>query len=84
MAVRSHRTPLLVAIVTWLFVGIGYPYLNLALACRIPSSEACVWGKAYFPLTIGLSLTLLGGLAAGVVYAILVWRRRQQGGDDTV
>lgn len=81
---RSDRTLLLVALGTWLVVGIGYPYLDLALACRIPDSEACVWGKAYFPLTMGLSLTLLGGLAAGLVYAVVVWRRRKSGGNDGV
>ena len=81
---RSDRTLLLVALGTWLVVGIGYPYLDLALACRTPDSEACVWGKAYFPLTMGLSLTLLGGLAAGLVYALRVWRRRKSGGNDGV
>lgn len=81
---RSARTPILVALGTWLIVGIGYPYLDLALACRIPDSEACVSDKAYFPLTVGLSLTVLGGLAAGLVYAVLVWRRRKSEGNDAV
>lgn len=75
---HSRRTARLVAIAVagWLAVGIGYPYLDLALACRLPQSEACVWGKAYFPLTMGLSLVLSGALAAAVVYAVLAWWRR--------
>lgn len=34
-------------------VGIAYPYLELAWRCReaAAASEACVWGRAYFPLT---------------------------------
>ena len=77
---RSRRFTLIVALSVGLLVGVAYPYLDLAAACRIPDSEACVWGKAYFPLTLGLSLVLLGGTAAGVVYLALSWRRRK-GGD---
>ena len=63
-----------VALAAGLLVGIAYPLIDLALACRRPESEACVWGKAYFPLTLGLSLVLLGGVTAAVVYVLL--RRR--------
>jgi hypothetical protein len=73
---RRRRAPLLVALATWLVVGVGYPYLDLTLACRKPESEACVWGAAYFPLTMGVSLTVVGGLSAGVVYAVVLWRQR--------
>ena len=41
-------------------VGIGYPVVDVDLACRIPISEACVWGKAYFPQTVGISVVVLG------------------------
>lgn len=74
---------LLVALAAGLAVGLGYPYIDLALACRNPSSEACVWGKAYFSLTITVSLVLLGPIAAGLVYGMLTWlrhrRRRDRG-----
>lgn len=78
----SRRAALIAALFTGLVVGLGYPYLDIAAACRIPDSEACVWGKAYFPLTLGLSLVLLGGPAAGLAYAALSWRRKHKGGDD--
>jgi xanthosine utilization system XapX-like protein len=75
-AVPDRLAPLLLALGAGVAVGIGYPYVEIALACREPSSEACVWGKAYFSLTLTVSLVLLGPIAAGVVYALLAWRRR--------
>lgn len=68
-----------IALALGLAVGIGYPLVDLALACRQPTSEACVWGKAYFPLALGLSVVLLGGGVAGLTYAALAWRRRKRG-----
>ena len=60
-------------------VGVAYPYIELALACREPASEACVWGKAYFPLTLTVSLVFLGPISAALVYAALAWLRRRRG-----
>lgn len=74
----------LTALATGLIVGIGYPFVDLALACRTPDSEACVWGKAYLPLTVGLSGVLLGGIVTGLVYAALMWQRRRESNDDAV
>lgn len=33
-------------------IGLTYPFLELAWKCRsaAAASEACVWGRAYFPL----------------------------------
>lgn len=85
MAVRmtraGNRSPLLTALVFGLIAGLGYPVVDIAVACRTPASEACVWGKAYFPLTLGLSVLLLGGLVMALVYAVLRSRRRRQPGD---
>ena len=78
MTVQSRRYPFLLALAVGLIVGIGYPFVDVALACRVPISEACVWGKAYFPLTLGLSVVFLGGLVTGSLYALLIWRRRRQ------
>ena len=78
-----RRTAVLVALVSGLVVALSYPYVDLAAACRIADSEACVWDKAYFPLTLGLSLVLLGGITAALVYAALSWwRRKGRRGDD--
>lgn len=58
--------------------GVTYPYLDLAIACRNPISEACVWGKAYFSLTLGVSLILVSGVTTGVVYGLLRWRNNRK------
>ena len=78
----GRRFPFLTALCVGLIVGIGYPFVDVTLACRVPISEACVWGKAYFPLTLGLSVVVLGGAVTGLLYAVLIRRRRPQSGDD--
>lgn len=75
------RSPFLTALAAGLAVGIGYPFVDLALACRAPLAEACVWGKAYLPLTLGISVIVLGGAATGLVYVWLRWRRRTRADD---
>ena len=80
----SSRASLLVAIVVGLLAGIAYPYVDLALACRAPTSEACVWGKAFLPLTLGLSLVFVSGLVGGVTYAALAYLRRKTRRDPAV
>lgn len=69
------RFPFLTALCVGLTAGIGYPLVDLALACRVPISEACVWGKAYLPLTLSVSVVVLGGPVTGLLYAVLIWRR---------
>jgi hypothetical protein len=80
----TPRSSLLTALALGLLAGIAYPLIDLALACRAPSSEACVWGKAYLPLTLGVSLVLLGGVVVALAYAVLRWKRHPQSNDDAV
>ncbi len=68
------------ALLVGVAVGVGYPYIDLALKCRDPASEACVWGKAYFALTLGASVVLIGGVTAALLYALMRWRGRRGGG----
>jgi hypothetical protein len=65
-------------------VGVGYPFVDVALACRMPISEACVWGKAYLPLTLSVSVVVLGGVVTGLLYAVLIWWRRRQSRNGAV
>ena len=60
-----------------LLTAVGYPFVDLAIACRAPTSEACVWGKAYLPFTLALSVVTIGSAVAALVYAGLMWRRRR-------
>ena len=80
----SYRSSLLIALSIGLVVGIGYPVVDVALACRVPTSEACVWGKAYFLLTLAVSVVLLGGVVTTLAYALLGWWRSRQSHDDAV
>ena len=82
--VLSRRSSLLTALALGLLTGIAYPLIDLALACRTSTSEACVWGKAYLPLTLGVSLVLVGGIVAGLAYALLMWKRHPRSNDDAV
>lgn len=70
---KSRAAAAWIAVAGGLAAGAGYPLMELLLACRVPLSEACVWGKAYFPVALAMSLVLLGGLVAGLVYAWLRW-----------
>lgn len=78
----GRRFPFLTALCVGLTAGIGYPFVDVALACRVPISEACVWGKAYFPLTLGVSVAVLGGAVTGLLYAVLIRRHRRPSGND--
>jgi hypothetical protein len=66
-----------------LIAGMAYPFIDLALACRAPTSEACVWGKAYLPLTLGLSLVMVGGVVAILTYLFLARKRHRKSNHDT-
>lgn len=81
---NARNKILLTATILGVVVGTAYPFVDLALACRTPESEACVWGKAYLPLSLGISIPLIGGVVAAAAYAFLTWRSRQAGGRDDV
>lgn len=36
------------------------PFIDLALKCRNPLSEACVWAKAFLPLSLILNAVVIG------------------------
>ena len=77
------RFPFVTALSAGLIAGVAYPFMDVALACRVPTSEACVWGKAYFPLTLSVSVVVLGGVVTGLVYAVLIWWRSRQARDGS-
>jgi hypothetical protein len=61
-------------------LGLGLPLLDLWRDCRVPGSEACVWGRAYLPLTLGLGgvIALLVAAALYVGLRARASRRRRQ------
>jgi hypothetical protein len=80
----SRRSILITAIMVGLLAGVAYPLVDVAIACRVPTSEACVWGKAYLPLSLSLSIVVVGAMVTALVYGILIWRRRRQSSNDAV
>jgi len=75
---RGRRIALIVGLS--IAVGIAYPFLELALQCRRPESEACVWAKAYWHLSIWIEPPIVAVLAAIVLaVAIAVVRRASRG-----
>lgn len=70
----TRRARLLTALATGALISLGYPLLDLALACRDPVSEACVWGKAYVALTPCSSAVFVGGAVVTGVHIGLTCR----------
>ncbi len=58
-------------------VGLAAPYAELAVYCRAPASEACVWGRAYLPLTRPVYFVLFGLLAYAVLSLVARRARRR-------
>ena len=62
-----QRGHLSLALGSGLLLGIAVTLANWRLACRVPDSEACVWGRAYLPVSLVL------GAAAGLVLAAVAY-----------
>jgi hypothetical protein len=56
-----------VSAILLLAIGVGVPLLERWIKCQAPSSEACVWAKAYLPLSFAL------WSVAGLVAAVIAW-----------
>ena len=71
----GHARQILIAVVLGAAVGAASPFIDVWLSCRVPDSEACVWGKAYLPLSLGISIPVIGSIVAVVAYAAMAWHR---------
>lgn len=56
-------------------VGAGVPLLERWFKCLEPTSEGCVWAKAYLPLSFAL-WTCVGIVAAAIAWHFLPGKRR--------
>jgi hypothetical protein len=74
-AARVHSRPVryLIAALVGALAALTVSYGNLWLKCQQPMSEACVWSKAYLPLSLGLTSVILG-VPVFVVTLILLRR----------
>lgn len=60
LSVHSRAVRLVVAALVGVLAALAVSYGNLWLRCREPASEACVWSKAYLPVSLGLTFVILG------------------------
>lgn len=68
-----RRRLLVLAIAT--ATGLGIAQAEVAWKCRAPApggvpAEACVWGRAYLPLTRAVYVVALGALALGALAVV--------------
>ena len=68
---HGRRIHFVIALSVGVVVAMAYAGVEVVLACRKPSSEACVWGKAYLPLALALYSLIIGGPVTALVYAVL-------------
>jgi hypothetical protein len=73
----SRRVAFIVALS--IAIGIAFPYLELALKCRRPESEACVWAKAYWRLSFWIEPPIVAVFAAIVLAIAVAAARRARG-----
>ena len=57
---RSRAIRVLIATGVGLVATLVVPFGNLWLKCQLPTSEACVWSKAYLPLSLAFTAVILG------------------------
>jgi hypothetical protein len=71
--VHSRSVRLLIATLAGVVAALAVPFGNLWLKCQVPTSEACVWSKAYLPLSLGLTTVILG--VPVFIVALMLLRR---------
>ena len=70
----KDRTFVLASAAAALIIGLAEPSIEIAWKCRAgrETSEACVWGRSYLPLSRALGLLII----APVVFGALLLVRR--------
>lgn len=74
----KQRTRAIVSAIVGLAVGVAYPFIDVYVRCRAPGSESCVWAKAFFMLTVAVSVPLIGAVAAAAAYIGIGWFTRRE------
>ena len=80
MIARPSRSVVLRTLVA-LAIGLSAPFLEVAWKCRAghETTEACVWGRAYLPVSRTIGLILIAPIAFGVLTLVArLWRSRNR------
>lgn len=57
---HSRAVRVVVALAVSAVAAVVVPFGNLWLKCQQPASEACVWSRAYLPLSLGFTGIIIG------------------------
>jgi hypothetical protein len=68
---RSRAVRVLSAVAVGLVATVVVPFGNLWLKCQLPTSEACVWSRAYLPLSLAFTAVVVGLPAFGLTLFLL-------------
>jgi hypothetical protein len=63
----ARKPRALISLALFIAIAAGVPLLERWYKCLQPISEACVWAKAYLPLSFGL------WSVAGLIAAVAAW-----------
>jgi hypothetical protein len=73
LRLESRGVRLLVSALTGTVAALAVSLGNLWLKCLQPASEACVWTRAYLPLSLAVTFAILG-VPVFVVTLVLLGR----------
>jgi hypothetical protein len=68
---RSRGMRALIAVLVGVVATLVVPFGNLWLKCLQPTSEACVWSRAYLPLSLAFTAVFLGVPALALTLFLL-------------
>ena len=72
--------PTLIRFGVSMLLGLGIALGHLAWNCRLPASEACVWGKSLALIGVPVETGVFGFLIFGALTLLAWWRRTSRGG----
>jgi hypothetical protein len=70
---RSRTIRVLAALAIGVVATLVVPFGNVWLKCQQPTAEACVWSKAYLPLSLAFTSVFLG--VPAFILALFLLRR---------
>ena len=59
-ALRSRAARIVVALIVGAVAALAVALGNLWIKCLQPAAEACIWSKAYLPVSLGFTAIFLG------------------------
>jgi hypothetical protein len=81
---RTRRGAALFSVAVFLFLALGVPFIDVAYKClRQPTSEACVWGKSLWAITVAIGAVVGAVIGGGAYLMALGFQRRRRLASET-